>query len=160
MDALVKLYDLPDTTNLTAQLSANGVAVRHAMPYEKTTILDWICQNFSQAWADECLAAFNHQPVTCFVAVRAGSLVGFACYECTQKNYFGPIGIDSREQGQGIGTTLFINSLKSMRSLGYAYAIIGGLDRKTITFYKKTVSIQEIENSTPGTYENRIKSKC
>lgn len=157
MDALVKLYELPDSEEVISTLSKDNIIIRHAMSYEKTAIQDWVRTNFTQNWSDECTAAFNLQPVSCLIAVKNGNILGFACYECTQKNFFGPMGVADQARNTGIGKALLLESLQSMRELGYAYAIIGGCDGME-TFYRHTINAQPIQNSSPGIYTNRLKS--
>ena len=53
-------------------------------------------------------------------------MLGFACYDTTHKNFFGPTGVDAAKRGQGIGTALLLATLHAMREAGYMYAIIGG----------------------------------
>ena len=155
MDALVKLYELPNTRNISDDLSDNGIVIRHAMAYEKAKITDWVSNNFSPAWADECSAAFNQQPITCLIAIKENRITGFACYECTQKNYFGPTGVLEKERKNGIGKALLVESLTSMKHLGYAYAIIGSCDGIE-DFYKNTVGATPIPGSSPGIYKDKI----
>jgi predicted N-acetyltransferase YhbS len=53
-------------------------------------------------------------------------------------------------RGQGLGTVLLLECLRSMKELGYAYAIIGGVGPNE--FYAKAVGAIEIPDSTPGIY--------
>jgi len=152
MDCLVKLYNLPDMDY------GNGdIVYRRVMAYEKTQLLSWVKSRFSANWADECSSAFSHQPISCFVAVYNGNIVGFACYDCTQKNFFGPMGVEVNARKRGIGRILLTVCLQAMKINGYAYAIIGGCDDQQ-NYYVKTVGAIPIEGSTPGIYSNRIKS--
>jgi len=155
MDALVKLYELPNTEEIMDYLSKDSIIIRHAMPYEKTTILNWVKNNFTQAWADECAAAFNLQPVSCLIALKDGDILGFACYECTQRNFFGPMGISGQQRNKGIGKALATESLSIMRHMGYAYAIVGDCD-EAAEYYKKIVNADLILESAPGVYADRI----
>lgn len=148
MDALIKLYNLP---NSDTTLDTNVYNLRRATPYEKSTVVDWIRLNFGQRWADESEACFNHQPVTLYVATRESSIVGFACYECTYKNFFGPMGVIDSESQKGIGSALALAGLSALRELGYAYAIIGGCDGRE-SFYQKVANAELISDSTPGAY--------
>jgi len=152
MDALVKLYDLP-----ISKFDKDNIIVRRVMAYEKTQLLSWVNSQFGSSWSDECSVAFSNQPVSCLVAINNGSIVGFACYDCTLKNYFGPIGITEDFRNLGIGSHLLITCLNVMKNNGYAYAIIGGCDEQ-LDFYLKSVGAIPIEGSTPGIYSNRINS--
>lgn len=150
MDCLVNLYHLPEVDCNDAKIS-----YRQVMAYEKTQMLDWVKLHFSQRWSDECSAAFNQQPISCFIATENGRIVGFACYDCTQKNFFGPMGIQDEFRQHGIGSNLLVMCLEAMKANGYAYAIIGGCDGQ-VGFYTKIVSAVPIEGSTPGIYSNPL----
>ena len=151
-DMLVKLYDLPDSDNCLMKLSRSGITVRRAYAREKGLVLSWIEETFSAKWNSECSIAFSMHPISCFIAHRERSILGFACYECTCRNFFGPIGVNESERGKRIGEALLIKSLQAMKALGYAYAIIGGAGPED--FYKRTVGAVAIEGSTPGFYSD------
>lgn len=89
-------------------------------------------------------------PPSCFIAVRAAHVVGFACYEVTARGFFGPTGVLASERGQGVGTALLFRSLQALRELGYAYAIIG--DAGPVQFYIRTLGGILIPDSSPGIY--------
>src|SRR4051794_20181863 len=92
-DMLVKLYDLPDDTAPRERLRRDGIEIRRALAPEKHIVAHWVREHFLEAWASECEVAFGRQPVTCFVAVQNETLLGFACFETTCRNFFGPLGI-------------------------------------------------------------------
>jgi len=150
-DMLVKLYALPEKVNL----EINGVTIRRALAPEKQTVLKWVEENFSRHWTGECDVAFSRQPVSCFIAVEEKKIVGFACYEATCKNFFGPTGVLEDMRGRGVGKVLLLKALFAMRELGYAYAIIGGVG--PAEFYEKTVGAKLIEDSTPGVYKGLLR---
>jgi predicted N-acetyltransferase YhbS len=81
-------------------------------------------------------------------------MIGFAAYDATCRNFFGPTAVDEKWQGKGIGKALLLAALHAMKNDGYAYAIIGGAG--PVDFYKKALGAIEIEGSTPGIYANRI----
>ena len=66
-------------------------------------------------------AAFSNNPITCYIAVREKKLIGFACYEATARNFFGPMAVLESERRKGIGKALLLKSLESMQELGYDY---------------------------------------
>ena len=154
MDMLVKLYDLPDSGQSLSRLAAAGISIRRALPPEKHKVLDWVRSNFSQAWASEADVAFARQPVSCFVAIQAKSLLGFACHDATCRNFFGPTGVDTNSRGKGIGAALLLACLEAMRHQGFGYAIIGGVG--PADFYTKTVGAIPIAGSEPGIYRGLL----
>jgi ribosomal protein S18 acetylase RimI-like enzyme len=145
-DMLVRLYALP---NQDRKLT-DAYVVRRAAAYDKAAILHWIGQSFSAQWASEADVAFSRQPISCFISLHQEILVGFSCYEATCRGYFGPGGVLEAHRGQGLGTVLLLECLRSMKKMGYAYAIIGGVGPKD--FYVKAVGAIEIPDSTPGIY--------
>lgn len=157
-DMLVKLYDLPKPDEEQAPWKRAGIVIKRAMTPDKFLVLDFVRRNFAEAWASECDAAFANKPVSCFIAVREGRVVGFACYEATWKDYFGPTGVSEECRGMGLGTALLLRALDGLWNMGYAYGIIGGAVG-AIPFYEKTVGAVVIPDSVPSIYRDRIKWK-
>ena len=156
-DMLVKLYDLPEVETLVKKFKDQGIIIRTAMPYEKNDVVQWAKDTFGSAWASECDVAFSNHPVSCFIATEAGRIIGFACYDSTCKDFFGPIGVTGIKQGLGIGKALFLSCLHTMAANGYAYAIIGGVG--STDFYATTVGAVIIEGSSPGIYRDQLTEK-
>lgn len=150
MDLLVKLYALEPRPDLDARLANAGVTVRRALPPELGLVTDWIKERFSVWWASEATVAFSRQPPSCFVAVKDGKLIGFACYDATARGFFGPTGVDEAARGDGVGHALLLASLLDMRAQGYGYGIIGGAG--PVDFYVRSVGAIPIEGSVPGIY--------
>jgi GNAT superfamily N-acetyltransferase len=148
---IVKLYGLPDLHSQTAITKGIGVEIRRPNSWEKPQLLDWVRRNFTETWASECEASFAARPPSCFIAVQQDSLIGFACYDCTRKNFFGPTGVVETARGKGVGRSLLLASLHAMRDDGYAYAIIGGVG--PAGYYEKTVGAIPIDASSPGIYD-------
>ena len=126
-DMFVKLLEIPDDSADIARLKAEGINVRGIRAYERSVLHRFVTQNFDEAWGDECLSAFSHEPVTCFVATHERKIVVFACYECTCRNFFGPTGVLKEYRGKDIGKVLLLASLRALLEMGYAYCIIGGV---------------------------------
>ena len=103
MDILVKLYDLPNSRVAFERLLRSGVIMRRALPPEKHKIIAWVRKTFSEEWASEVEVAFSRQPVSCFIAIREGKIVGFACHDATGANFFGPTGIDQGHEKTELG---------------------------------------------------------
>lgn len=153
-DMLVKLYDLP-STNSFAKMQAQDIVVRPAMASEKNLVCDWVKQHFDQGWVNEVEVAFSRQPISVFVAVKNGGMLGFACYDTTARGFFGPTGVDEKQRGQGIGEALLFRCLLTMREIGYGYSVIGWAG--PTEFYSKKVGAIVIEGSEPGVYKGMIK---
>jgi GNAT superfamily N-acetyltransferase len=153
-DMLVKLYDLPDLEGTLQDQQSQGVKIRRALPPEKHLVLKWVAQHWGDVWASECDVAFSRQPVACVLATQGDRILGFACYEATCRNFFGPMGVRKSARGKGVGRALLLTSLHAMRAYGYGYAIIGGVGPEA--FYAKTVGAVPIEGSTPGIYRGGL----
>ena len=149
-DLLVNLLTLPSPGPLV-----DGVNIRRAQPFEITPVRNFVKQNFSIAWADEISVGFANQPVSVYIATRATRVIGFAGYECTRRNFFGPTGVIESERGQGIGKALLLSALWGLRELGYVYGIIGGAG--PIEFYREAVDAIVIPDSEPGIYADLLK---
>lgn len=154
IDMLVRLYDLPDSSALYASVASHGVTLRRARAFEKHTVAAFAREHFSEKWASEVEVAATRQPVSCFIATRDGEIVGFACYETTQRGFFGPTGVIANARGLGVGKALLMKALEGLRDIGYAYGIIGGVGPRE--FYEKVCGAVEIPGSDPGTYTDLL----
>lgn len=154
-DMLVNLLRLPPVDEALEAVRVAGVVVRRAQPWELTQVRGFVVEKFGQAWADEISGGLVRQPVTVFVALREGRLVGFAAYECTRKNFFGPTGVVEEERGRGLGRALLLAALRGLRELGYAYAVVGGVG--PAAFYERAVGARLIPDSSPGVYADPLR---
>jgi len=154
-DMLVRLVDLPDIKELERALINEGFIFRRPIAPEKRLLVEWTELNFSDYWASEVDVAFASGPVNCILAQYQESPVGFACYNVTAKNFFGPTGVLDEYRGRGIGKVLLIKALKALQELGYAYAIIGGVG--PVEYYQKTVNAKIIEGSEQSIYNHLLK---
>jgi GNAT superfamily N-acetyltransferase len=146
-DMLVKLYDLPDHSASITALSKQRIEIRRPLAAEKFLTVQWIQKHFGTGWA-------SYQPITSFIAIHQGQLIGFAVYDACYRNFFGPTGVDPSFRGKGIGKALLFECLKGMQAQGYAYAIIGGVG--PADFYKKACGAELIKGSDPGIYKGLL----
>ena len=154
-DMLVKLYALPPIEADLAALAEQGISIRRGLAPEKHLVLEWVATHFSAHWASECDIAFNRQPPSIWLAVQDGALVGFGCYDTTALGFFGPTGVAESMRGRGTGKVLLLACLHAMRSLGYGYAVIGGVG--PVEFYQRVAGAQVIEDSSPGVYAGMLR---
>jgi predicted N-acetyltransferase YhbS len=153
-DMLVPLLTLPPVEPLLQELRDEGVVIRRAHPFEITTIGEFITTHFSTGWSDEVIPCYSRQPISLYIAIRAGKVIGFGAYEATRRNFFGPTGVAEAERGKGIGKALLLLCLYGLRDMGYAYSIIGGAG--PTEFYAKTTGATAIPNSVPGIYTDML----
>lgn len=156
-DMLVRLMELPDISEKEGQLAQEKIIFRKPIPPEKSFVRDWVFDHFGIYWANEVEASFSHLPVHCWIAQKGNDILGFACYEATARNFFGPTGTLESMRNKGIGKILLVKSLQSLKEMGYAYAIIGGVG--PADFYKNTVGASIIDGSEISIYENLIRKK-
>jgi len=157
------LYGLPPLAPVVEALDRHGIGIRRALAGERPQVTDFAREHGSEGWAAECDAAFARMPLACFVAAErrpavtsgrsplaSDTLIGFACYEATCRNYFGPELVHEQHRGRGVGKGLLLAALHAMRAEGYAYAIIGWAS--SVDFYRRVVGATVIEGSKVGIY--------
>ena len=153
-DLLVNLLKLPPLA--PEKVTARGVLIRRANPFEQTPIREFVAKNFAIGWADEISVAYARQPVTLFVATRETEILGFAAYECTRRGFFGPMGVIESAREMGIGTALLLAGMWGLYEMGYVYGIIGAAG--PMEFYQRAVGAIEIPESKPGIYTNILRA--
>ena len=146
---LARLYAIPDAAPYESRVREAGYSVRRAEPWDRNHMAEFARQ-FGEHWPVEADRAYNHTPITAYVAVRGGEIGGFAVYECTRRGYFGPTGVRDDLRGSGVGALLLIRCLESMREMGYGYAVIGGVG--PAEFYERVCGAFVIPDSDIGVY--------
>lgn len=155
-DMLVKLYNIPYSHDIEENLSKSGIRIKKVLAPDRSKIIAFARTCAKDDYSDEVWAAFSNNPVTCYVATRERGLIGFACYEATARNFFGPMAVLESERKKGVGKALLLKALESMRELGYAYAIIGWPTKSAVSFYKKCVDAILIDEKSSGVYKRMI----
>ncbi|NLO86247.1 MAG: GNAT family N-acetyltransferase [Clostridiales bacterium] len=153
-DMLVRLLDLPEADSLLQKLEMENIQIRRAIAPDKFRVVNWVKEHSSISGAGECDVCFSHTPVSCFIATEGAKIIGFACYNATAPDFFGPTRVLEDYRGRDIGKALLLRSLHALRDEGYIYAIIGGIGPQI--FYEKCVGATLIEHSTPGIYKDFI----
>ena len=155
-DMLVKLYNIPNSHDIEKKLLKNGIRVKKALAPDRSKIIAFSRICAKDDYSDEVRAAFSNNPVTCYIATREKELIGFACYEATARNFFGPMAVLESERKKGVGKALLLMALESMRELGYAYAIIGWPANSAVSFYKKCAGAIMIDEKSSGVYKRMV----
>ena len=96
MDMLVNLLTLPEEPKLPA-----GIRIRRAMAPDKLHIVDWVKEHSGSFAAGECDVCFSHTPISCYVVTCGAEILGYACYNATAPDFFGPTRVLDSEQGKG-----------------------------------------------------------
>ncbi|MEN4042942.1 MAG: GNAT family N-acetyltransferase, partial [Anaerolineaceae bacterium] len=107
-DMLVKLYELNNDWRFLQEQEKTGVTIRKPIGPEKHYIIDWVRAHFNPLWASEVDQAISNQPITCYIAIYKGQLIGFSCYDATALGFFGPTGVDENFRGKGTGKALLL----------------------------------------------------
>lgn len=140
-DMIVNLNNLPEFKE------PEGIKIKQVHPCDMEEVLFFVRENFSEGWVGEARYAMMQDPVKCFIAVENKQVVGFACYDSSAKDFFGPIGVSEKMRGRGVGNALLLRTLHAMKEYGYGYAVIGWVG--PAAFYEKAVGARFIEGGTP-----------
>lgn len=151
-DMLVNLMHLPPMPPLP-----EGVRIKRAMGLDRQKILRFVSEAFpgDPGWVEEVTTTLMCCPSRCVIAVKEGQVIGFACWDTTAKDFFGPLGVAEDCRGTGVGTALLLRTLMYMRDEGYAYAVIGWVG-DAAPFYEKSVGAFYIPGGEP---ENSVYSQ-
>ena len=145
-DYLVNLYDM-DPSRSPEKLEEAGITIRRVLSPDKGKVMEFVRKYYEGGWESECEHAFSHDPITCYIAVQKGEIIGFSCFDATAKGYFGPIGIRPDEKGHGTGQALLRAALLGMREAGYGYAVIGWAEHAEGFYRKSLKKVFEIPDS-------------
>lgn len=97
-DMLVKLFNIPSSAEIEKELLKEGIRIKKALVPDRSKIVEFSKTCANQDYSDEVLAAFANNPVTCYIATKDKKIIGFACYEATAKNFFGPTAVLQEER--------------------------------------------------------------
>lgn len=100
------------------------------------------------------MATLYRQPVSTFIAIRNKQVIGFACYDGTEKGMVGPTGVHKSQQNKGIASVLLNLFFEAMLMGGYVYAVIGWVS--PTEFYDKSCDAIETPDSFPDIYARMI----
>lgn len=143
-DAFNMLTDLTaadlETEEDERRLAAHGTRVRRLRPDDEPRFGAW-ARTWGGTWHAEAARALTYDPPRCHVAVRGeeGSeeFVGFACHGVNRRTWFGPMGTDASQRGQGVGAVLLRRCLRDQRDAGLTESEIGWTG--PVRFYARAV---------------------
>ena len=139
VDLAAGSFETPDEATVLAAAGASLVGLEGASPDD----VDWIKRTFSGRWHEESAAGWN------WFARGALGPIGFATYAQRSIKFwwledwwdredvgiFGPMGVDRRARGLHLGVVLARRALGSLKSMGYAQALIPAVG--PVAFYEK-----------------------
>jgi len=144
-DMLVNLLAIDNYHAEVERLKEEGIEIFRALAPDKVRITEWVREHSSVSASGECDVCFSNRPISCFIAAKGSQILGYACYNATAPDFFGPTRVADEFKGKGIGKALLLRSLNAMKEEGYVYAIIGGIG--PAKFYEKCVGAVLIESS-------------
>lgn len=142
-DLLVPLHRLPEPVGPT-----HPFLIRSVFPAERNEAAAWVQDEFGSRWASEFQYAASLVPISAYIAIENGSLLGFACFDAAARGVFGPTGVSASGRGRGVGTALLLRALRDMRAIGYAYAVIGAAG--PVEYYQRIVGAIPIDPEASG----------
>ena len=153
-DMLVRLWEIQDeeVINLEKQLRTQNIFIKRALCCDLTKVCDFVSTYWPE-WKDETTKGVLTNG--CYIAVKGQDILGFCCFDTTMPDFIGPLGVRKDMRMLGIGKTLILKSIVSMKEKGYAYAILGWTGPQE--FYKKICGATCIEGSIPGSYHNMLR---
>lgn len=127
-----------DTWNAAAVAEIDtDVAVRRASAADSAALDSFVRTRFTEVWAHEARLAVHRAKPTVFVAVQHGDVVGFACHGVYRAGWFGPLGVEGSQRGNGVGEALLRHCLDDLATAGLAEAQITWIG--PARFYSNTV---------------------
>jgi len=132
-----------------------SVILRKPIGPEHAAVARRVSEQFGTGWASEARVALGNRPVSHFIAIRSGALLGFCCCDATARGFVGPIGVAEQARGSGLGAALLRACVDDMRTMGCAYAVAGAVGE--LAFFHRIAGATEIEGSTPGIYRGMLK---
>jgi GNAT superfamily N-acetyltransferase len=140
--------DFLDDVRSSTALARIALEKLHGVSEAERIFID---TTFGGSWASEAGAGWN------WFARRDGAPVGFCSFEQrahrwwwltkwldrSEVGIFGPMGVHVSARGIGLGRVLARRALRSLRSLGFAYAIIPAVG--PIEFYERCCGARVVE---------------
>lgn len=121
-------------------MKANAsITIDLALPKDEKEVLGFIEREFSNSWAVESSPAFNEETnAFCSVLryIDTSEVLGFAVVNCTNPNWFGPMGVHSEYRKRGMGQLLVFHSILTARDKGIRQLIFQWINGKE-EFYSK-----------------------
>lgn len=110
--------------------------ILRATPMLEAATQEFVTRHWPPWWG-EVSVALRNDPVSLFVAVDDGQVIGFAAYDGNNlgTGWFGPMGTCPQQRGRGIGRQLLAHCLDDMRTQGYTKATIPWVG--PVEFYSK-----------------------
>ncbi|MHB9032659.1 MAG: GNAT family N-acetyltransferase, partial [Anaerolineae bacterium] len=129
-----------DSTAAIGKLAQSRIEIRRATTQDIPAAAAFALQNFSRGWQLEVEDALRFPTPPVNLAIKDGSIVGFAVYDVTGYGRFGPTGTRVDMRKQGIGGVLLKECCRQMQARGDTVAEIAWAG--PVSFYLKEVNAQ------------------
>ena len=114
-----------DTEADEARLYRQGYTIKRLHVSERQPFSEWVEPTWGPMWHWEAMSTLDNDPVSTFIAVKDGKIVGFASYNATGfPNCFSPTGTAEQQRRAGLGRVLFYRCMHDLRELGHTHAEI------------------------------------
>ena len=141
MDASIVLFEVPrKTIEVQRKLEQQNIVVRPYMRSDLVQFLEFLDQYMPTDWVRveranlKMLTSGHFKTDQVTVVQKEKRIIGYCQYE---GSHFGPFGVSSEFQGQGIGTVLLARTLERMRHNGYHNAWVMWTDDVAAKVYAK-----------------------
>jgi len=111
---------------------------------ENKEVLKWIEINFGPFWSIEAKNALKKEDGGVLIAHKNEEILGFSVYGGLHSSRIGPLGVDPKMRGKGIGTMLLFETIKKIRMNGQRIAVIPWVGREVASFYVQLPGIKKI----------------
>lgn len=113
---------------------------------ENEEVFKWIKKEFPFGvfWSIETKNALKRKNGGVLIAYKNGDILGFSVYGAYYPSRFGPIGVDSKMRGKGIGTMLLYETIKRIRLNGQRVAMIPWVEKDAAFFYTQLPGIKKV----------------
>lgn len=136
MDVVLRGQDF-STAAEEARLRQAGIVTRRARPEDHESIAALCLSHGHDGWATETGLALQKSPVPVFVAIRKGTVCGFATHSICGPVHFGPMLTNEELRGMGIGSVLLKDCLRDWQEAGIEQGEITWAG--PLSFYARTV---------------------
>lgn len=131
--------EVAPSTALLDRVARRGVTIRRATAADSAVVDAYIGSEWSDVWRREVLLGVGRPTPPVFLAWESGTLVGFGAHGIYRPSLYGPIAVDPRMQGCGLGDALSRFVLSDMYDRGVHTCEIGWVAETAIPFYSRTV---------------------
>lgn len=113
-----------------------GFEIRRARESDKEKVYEMINKEWPP-WVAEADVTFRHDPISLFIALKEGDVVGFSAYDSNNvgTGWFGPMGVLTEYRKYGLGQVVCKLCLAEIKKQGFHTSIIPWVG--PVRFYSK-----------------------